>query len=314
MTHGVADAARGYASRGWPIFPLHTPTPGAAACSCGERQCAAPGKHPRLANGFKAASADPDRVDLWWRRWPQANIGFVPGPRYVVLDVDGPRGRRSAVTLELDDVRTLTCMSGRTDGGVHLYFEHPGTPVSNRTLAPGIDVRGDAGYVILPPSLHVSGTRYQWLNARTPVQSLPLRIWTMMQRPPDSFVIEPARPFDSRDDDLAHLVRRIEAYFERLPAAIAEGGRNNTAYTVAAFLVRDLGLAQADAHRWLAGWNNTHCVPPLGARELWRVLVSASQHGRRPVGSGRERRVPKWERAIRAEQERERMRAGGRGA
>jgi Bifunctional DNA primase/polymerase, N-terminal len=84
-----------------------------------------------------------------------------------VLDVDLPDGPDSLAGLEArygalpETVRVLT-----GGGGLQIYFRYPGDKsIANSTskIAKNIDVRGEGGYVIAPPSLHVSGQRYQWI-------------------------------------------------------------------------------------------------------------------------------------------------------
>ena len=163
------DAALDYARRGWPVFPCHAPIAG--GCSCGLRGCASPGKHPRVVRGLHEATTDVVTIAGWWQRWPRANVairtGVVSG--LVVIDVDPPHGGG-------DSLATLTARHGplpwtmavRTgSGGTHLYLAHPGGQVRNTAgtrLGTGIDVRGDGGYVIAPPSVHVSGACYSWSN------------------------------------------------------------------------------------------------------------------------------------------------------
>ena len=128
---------------GWPVFPLN-------------------GKEPRTEDGFKSATVDPDRIGEWWRRWPDAGIGFVPGRAgLIVFDLDGAEAEPEAQALGLFAEPTLRCLTAR---GSHFYYEHPGGVIGNRKLAPHIDVRADAGYVILPPSIHPSGAVYTWAD------------------------------------------------------------------------------------------------------------------------------------------------------
>jgi hypothetical protein len=79
---GLAAAAAIYMNRGWPVFPV-VPR----------------GKTPLTQHGLKDATTDPHLVSDWWRRWPDANIGYPTGER-VVLDVDGPEGDASLKELE----------------------------------------------------------------------------------------------------------------------------------------------------------------------------------------------------------------------
>ncbi len=73
----VADVAVRYAEHGWPVVPLHSAQ--AAGCSCGERTCDSPGKHPRTRRGLHGASTDLDQIRAWRQRWPDANIGVTTG-------------------------------------------------------------------------------------------------------------------------------------------------------------------------------------------------------------------------------------------
>ena len=94
-TTGCASAALDYATRGWRVIPLHSPTAG--GCSCGKTGCEHAGKHPRTKNGSKDGSSDPKTTREWWKLWPDANVGIVTGPEsgFFVLDVDGEQGERS---------------------------------------------------------------------------------------------------------------------------------------------------------------------------------------------------------------------------
>jgi hypothetical protein len=164
----MVTAALEYAERGWPVIPLHSPT--AAGCSCGRTDCKSLGKHPRTDHGWKNGSRDPATIREWWQRWPDANIGIVTGLEsgIFVLDVDGRQGEESLTELaqrgcHLPD--TYTVRSG--GGGRHLYFLWPeGADVRNSQsmIAPGLDIRGQGGYVVAPPSVHASGARYERLN------------------------------------------------------------------------------------------------------------------------------------------------------
>jgi hypothetical protein len=156
-----------YASRGWKVFPLHSVNGG--RCSCGNPDCGSPGKHPRTEHGFNDASIQPQQIRDWWRRWPDANIGIATGAvsGIVVLDVD-PRNGGDASDVKLQNefpeafANLFKVRSG--SGGTHRYFQHPGRDVLCRAnFRPGIDVRGDGGFVVAPPSSHVKG-RYRFLR------------------------------------------------------------------------------------------------------------------------------------------------------
>jgi primase-like protein len=83
--------------------------------------------------------------------------------------------------------------------------------------------------------------------------------------------------------DPSSLDPRIAAYL-RAVGAHAEGDRNATAFTVAAWLQRDMALPTRDAWEWLVVWNERN-TPPLGEHELAAVFRSGAKHGRRPIGA-----------------------------
>ncbi|MBX7070128.1 MAG: bifunctional DNA primase/polymerase [Microthrixaceae bacterium] len=165
-TESPLDAAVRYALAGRPVFPCHTPTP--AGCSCGRPDCGSPGKHPRTRNGLHDATTDVGRIESWWSRWRDANVGVATGrvSGLVVIDIDPRHGGLASMRALLDEHGPLPdgprVRTG--SGGWHLLFSSPAAPVKNSVnrVGPGIDVRSDGGYVIAPPSLHPVGPRYEW--------------------------------------------------------------------------------------------------------------------------------------------------------
>jgi hypothetical protein len=142
-----------------------------------------------VSRGLHQATTEAAQIRRWWARWPQANVAIRTGEisGLVVLDVDPDhRGDASLAGLvsrygDLPPGRTIRTGSG----GRHLYFAHPGRPVGNdtgRRLGHGLDVRGDGGYVIAPPSRHVSGTRYSVAAGGIPLPDLPDWLGELLRR------------------------------------------------------------------------------------------------------------------------------------
>jgi Bifunctional DNA primase/polymerase, N-terminal/Primase C terminal 2 (PriCT-2) len=161
-------AALRCAERGWPIFPLW-PRYG-DQCACGDAHCKSPGKHPighLVPNGFKDATTDQKTISRWWREYPDAGIGMPTGSAsgFIVIDVDLKNGRDGRLALaELRHLAPLpkTRTALTPSGGKHLYFEDPGgIRSSTDKLGVGLDVRGDGGYVVLPPS---HDGLYEWVR------------------------------------------------------------------------------------------------------------------------------------------------------
>ena len=152
MTPTLLKAALAYARRGVPVFP-----------------CEPGGKRPLTYNGFWDASADPRRVEIWWGRWPDANLGVPTGERtgLLVLDIDPEAGGPESLAALERAVRPLpkTAKTRTGGGGVHVFFTYPtGEEVRNSAgrLGPGLDVRGEGGYVVVPPSR--TWGAYEWLD------------------------------------------------------------------------------------------------------------------------------------------------------
>lgn len=161
----LANAATWYAEHGWPVFPLKTQ-----------------GKTPLTRNGFKDATVDLEQIRAWWAATPQANIGTPTGLRFDVIDVDGAAGLMSLATLRHDSCPDGCCdnqmcwgtpdeilglpilAKSYTGGhGRHILIAPTGQG-NGAKIMPGIDYRGAGGYIVLPPSLHESGNRYDWIT------------------------------------------------------------------------------------------------------------------------------------------------------
>ena len=166
MTTPTADflsAALKAIAKGTPIFP-----------------CVAGKKSPATAHGFQDATTDEAAVRQWAAKWPTANLAIPTGERsrLIVLDVDRDEGKDGEAALS-----RLTNQHGalpatlevRTPrGGRHLYFKHPGVKIPTRTNhpAPALDVRGDGGYVLIPPSATERGA-YTWATRTAPAECPP---------------------------------------------------------------------------------------------------------------------------------------------
>lgn len=215
-----------YANAGYRVFPCHTPTAD-GACSCGNYACKSIGKHPRTTSGLNDATTDPDQVAAWWRKWPDANIGLATGgnKRLVILDVDQPDAIHA---LPADLAPTYTTQTGRAGGGRHhWYHAPPGVTITNRRgqLPAGIDIRGDGGYIIAPPSLHATGERYRPADKR-PIAELPGMIIALVAAPPPRAASQRTEPTAwAAADGSPYGLRALEDESTAV-AATGEGGRN----------------------------------------------------------------------------------------
>lgn len=235
--------ALAYAERGWPVLPLWWPVAGPKRCACPDPECGAPhperpgelagnpAKHPvgRLVpRGKDQASTDSAVITRWWTLCPRANVGIVTGAAsgLVVLDVDGPAGQSSLRSL-VDHYGRFRAAWARTgSGGWHAYFAHPGVPVLNsvRLLGDGLDVRGDGGYIVAPPSVHVAGDRYRWQSA-APAELPPMPEWLVELVAPPPPPPQP-RPVRLQGDSRPYVAAAVQG--EAREVAEAPRGRRNS--------------------------------------------------------------------------------------
>lgn len=150
----MKDHALAYAQRGWAVFPL---TPGMKIPIAG-------------SNGLKDATTDPAIITAWWTRTPNANIGIATGKSsgVWVIDIDMKKGKDGAASLKAfaeqhADTPAPTQRVRTPSGGAHLYIAYDvRVPVRNRAdVLTGVDIRGDGGYVVAPPSKTEAGV-YAW--------------------------------------------------------------------------------------------------------------------------------------------------------
>jgi hypothetical protein len=280
-----------YAHRGWAVFPCHAPTQ-ASACSSGDRACSSPAKHPRTQRGLHDASTRPDVIKRWWRRWPTANVGIRTGAvsHLVVLDIDPPHGGDDSLESLIGDEQplppTITVLTG--SGGCHLYFTHPGGTVHNSssTLGPGIDVRGDGGYVIAPPSLHIAGDPYRW-TVSSRLAHLPDWLRLLIQ-PPERPQTEPppTRPGRAASDGTIWARAALAAEVASVASA-QEGQRNHTLNRAAFALGQLVAGGHLDQSNVVSSLEAAGLASGLGAKETQRTVASGlrggQQHPRHPA-------------------------------
>lgn len=247
----LARAAIKYAEHGWHVFPL-LPR----------------GKHPLIkgGSGFLAATCNREIVANWWDEKPDANIGLWPGQSQLcVIDLDGPEGLANGQSLGLLSQPTLECRTGRTDGGRHLYFKRPNFSVSNVSIGKKIDVRCDAGYVILPPSIHPSGKRYEWLGRVEEIQDLPPDVLELLRRAQIAST-----------ENLAVGGERSSARDVVFEDTIAEGGRNNALTRYAGRLLA-MGAKEDETLILVSSINQAKCKPALPQHEINAMVAGIAQ-------------------------------------
>ena len=297
-TPNFIEAMRHYVTNGWSLLALHTILAG-RRCSCGNKHCKSPGKHPRQLKGVHAATRQIDDLYRMFRPGQPLNIGIATGAvsKLVVLDVD-PRhgGTESLRALEASHgalPKTVLVLTG--GNGYHYYLRAPGIPIRNSAglLGPGLDMRGEAGYVVAPPSKHGSGNRYTWLPGHSPLQE------ELCEVPP--WLLELL-------SGASRGPRSAQAIFGN---TIAEGARNASLTSIAGKLRRS-GLDEQSLLANLFQQNEARCSPPLQYEEVCAIAASVARYpaGPKPMprfgasSSGPRNQVPPTENTPRIREQR----------
>jgi hypothetical protein len=234
--------------------------------------CAPRGKIPLTKHGCLDASAEADQIRAWWDKRPDANIGIATGSKSGVwaLDIDGDDGEASLRDIEQRMKQPLpaTVESITGGGGRHLFFRLPDAdeaPIiknSAKQLGNGLDVRGDGGYVIAPPSIHPSGRKYCWsVDSASEFADPP--VWLVA-------LLEPPKVADLDE-------RRPREHWRGIThEGAAEGCRNATAASLTGYLLS----RGVDAHVTLdlvLAWNRFRNRPPLPDNEILHVVRSITE-------------------------------------
>lgn len=125
-----------------------------------------PDKKPYIQwTEYQKRHATKDEIKQWFAKWPKAMIGIVTGEKSGVLVVDCDSEAAYQKIQELLPDSFITCIA-KTPRGYHLYLIYPrGQSIGNATgIMPGVDVRGEGGYIIAPPSVNAEGKAYKWIE------------------------------------------------------------------------------------------------------------------------------------------------------
>jgi hypothetical protein len=241
-------------------------------------------KIPAIKNWVNEATTHPVQITAWWTEDPDYNVGGCTSGMLVV-DID-PRngGVESFKDLELLYDFPLTQAQVTAGEGMHRIYDRPEhTWIKNSTsaIAPGVDIKGDGGQIVLPGST-INGNSYRWAKHNAPRVMAPdwlLDLAKSAKRRPKS------------ENAGKRLIEETEAGIEAAETWLAnhapdavQGKRDNTAYKVAAKLY-DYGLVKATVEEMLTDWNYQRCFPPLEHDDIARIAASAGSSRQNPIGA-----------------------------
>lgn len=245
MTTPALDLSLKYSEIGWQTFQLR------------ERD-----KVP-LVKWADVATCEKNTLLGWWEYNPNANIGIVCGRRsgIVVLDVDKDKGGFDSLQQLQNRYGKLpaTPTSATGSGGEHLFFaypEHATIRNSAGKLGAGLDIRGDGGYVVAPPSVHPNGKRYKWvvLPSETPLAPVPDWIIELLS-----------------EKQAADISEQVQG------GMIVNGYRNDTLARMAGSMRRK-GFDKDTIFTALQDHNKKYCSPPLSDGEVYQIAESIGRY------------------------------------
>ena len=238
---------------GWKVFP-----------------CLEDSKQPATQHGLLDATGDADRVVAYWSKVPLANLAVRTGQEsgLIVLDVDVDKG--GAETLKALEAKfeklppTLTVVT--PSGGSHFYFRHPGHEIRNTVDVPGVglDIRGDGGYVVAPPSA-VGERRYE-IDDELPVAEVP------------DWLANGLRQYQ-----VNQATRGKGVWSETIRRGVSEGARNAEMTSLVGKLVSS-NMSSEQVGIVAHSINTSHCRPPLMAREIDTLVASVLKTHARKAG------------------------------
>jgi hypothetical protein len=264
------EAALDYAARGLPVFPVYPVVPfrGRFVCKCFQTvRCSNPGKHPMTRHGLKDATTDAVATRERWACAPDANLGIACSRTCVVLDVDPRHG--GDVTLDQLQRRhgaLPMTWTAKTGGGGWHYFFTANQEVRNNAgkLGDGLDIRGTGGYVVAPPSVHVSGNRYSWAPGRAPAD-VPLAAM------PEWLVAATRSQISGKA-----VATPTATWRELVRYGVGEGARNHTIARLYGHLLRR-DVDPVVALELVTTWNAVRCRPPLPEAEVVAVAANIAE-------------------------------------
>ena len=232
----VSEQAAEYVDSGWSVLPVRPDE-----------------KRPFMTNWLQYTKirAPKPMVEAWFNNLTGAGVGVVTGKisNMVVLDVE----KDCPVPIEELLKRYPTQMIARSGGGgYHLFYQYPiNQPrVSNRVrIFEGADLRADGGFIVLPPTMHPSGNRYEWIK-RGPLGAFPVALLDLQ-----------AQPKVSGDGWITEALR-----------GVSEGGRNDTCARLAGYFFKK-GMNADIVEALLLDWNERN-EPPMPVNEVRTTIKS----------------------------------------
>lgn len=264
------QAALEWAAEGVPVFPCRP---------FGSREDGQDSaKRPAVAGGWKVATTDKAQIDAWWTENPRYNVAIYPEPAGLcVIDTDPPTGEENWNELVAENPSKETYTHRTPRDGIHRFYRGS-LPGSASRLAPKVDTRGVASYVLVPPSRTDAGL-YRAGNGAE-ILSLPAWVSERLSRP----LAVPSAASAGLELDLPENLIEARSWLRtREPAHQNAGGDTYTLQTC--FWLRDkFALSEDGMFDVMVDWN-ARCEPPWEEWELRTKIANAWSYAENQAGT-----------------------------
>lgn len=219
-----------------------------------------------------------EEITSWWTTYPEANIGIITGSisGIAVIDMDTPEAVEYG---KKNFPKTPTVKTGK---GAHAYFQYREgvRNQQNKKELPGIDIRGEGGYVVAPPSVHYSGNKYTWAEGLgldvVPMAEFPdLIMQSLGISTPYSNVLQFEKLDETDKTDETDMLSKKDYFW----GGVSEGGRNNAMAQFAGDLFQKGMSFEEVLH--LCGLQNQSYKPPMDDKEVFNVVKSIQKTDQR---------------------------------
>ncbi len=221
---------------------------------------------------YQAQLAEPEEVERWFKRWPDAMIGSITGKisHSTVIDTDPPDGEENLAPYLPENCETPTIQTPRD--GRHRIFEYFQL-APNRSGIGGlvhVDCKNDGGYHVLPPSRNSEGGKYVWLIPPDACESSPF---------PNALINKISFSLYRDKSQLGDPKSQKSQESQKVTIDFSEGKRNDSLFTVANTIIKG-GMNEANAMHLLMELNSL-CKPSLPEKEIERIFKSALDRSKR---------------------------------
>lgn len=265
-------------------------------------------KNPLLRTWKEYQTKQPTEAEIedWWTKWPDANVAIITGRGLLVVDLDGVGAEdllhEVGIELPTNPPAVLT------SGGVHAYLRaEQTTKNATRLLGAGemgVDIRGDGGYVIAPPSVHASGVCYEWIEPIRPNEKMPLAPPKLVELLMTKGTYKPGneaqgdlqnRATDATNERAREVSNQVGArvpsftesastlprkpkWIEEALRGVGHGARDDTCVRLAAYFL-SRGIPAGITTTLLIDWG-TRCDPVFYEHEVRKCIASmVLRHG-----------------------------------